>query len=86
MPPLLGVTKNDGKKKSLILKLYDFIKAGTDIIDQRMSLYSVTSKSSKWTICAFFYMLDVVRVNASIVVLLDKGLSPEQKILLILLN
>ena len=50
MPPLLGVTKDDGKKKPANTKLYDLTKSGTDIIDQRMSADSVKPKSSKWTI------------------------------------
>ena len=34
MPPLLGTTKDDGKKKPAIYKLYDFTKGGTDVMDQ----------------------------------------------------
>ena len=81
MPPLLGVIKDDGKKKPAIMKFYDFTKGGTDIIDQRMSTYSVKLKLSKWTICAFSYMLDVARVNPSTVVLLNKGLSPMKNLM-----
>ena len=35
-PPILGITKDDGKSKLVIHKVYDFTKGGTDIIDQRM--------------------------------------------------
>ena len=77
MPPLIGVTKDDGKKNPATIKLYDFTKVGTDIIDQRMLAYIVKPKSSKWTICAFSYMLDVARVNAPTDVLLNKDLSPK---------
>ena len=35
-PPILGITKDDGKSKLGIYKVYDFTKGGTDIIEQRM--------------------------------------------------
>ena len=35
-PPILGITKDDGKSKLGIYKVYYFTKGGTDIIDQRM--------------------------------------------------
>ena len=35
-PPILGITKDDGKSKLGIYKVYNFTKRGTDIIDQRM--------------------------------------------------
>ena len=54
MPSLLGATKDDGKEKPAIMTLYDFTKGDTDIIDERMSAYSVKPKSSKWNSCAFF--------------------------------
>ena len=38
--PLKGVTKYDGKKKPAIYKLYDFTKAGTDVVDQMMGSYT----------------------------------------------
>ena len=34
MLPLLGTTKDDGKKKPAIYQLYDFTKGGTDVVDQ----------------------------------------------------
>ena len=34
MQPLLGTTKDDGKKKPAIYQLYDFTKGGTDVMDQ----------------------------------------------------
>ena len=35
-PPILGITKDDGKSKLGIYKVCDLTKGGTDIIDQRM--------------------------------------------------
>ena len=40
VPQILGTTKDDGKEKLDLFKVYDFTKGGTDIIDQRMSLAS----------------------------------------------
>ena len=38
--PLLGVTKDDGKKKPAIIKLYDLTKGGTDEMDQQIGKYT----------------------------------------------
>ena len=66
VPPLLATTKDDNKSKPAIYKLYDFSKGGTDIlIDQRMGFYSCKSKSKRWTMNAFSYVVDTCRVNAS---------------------
>ena len=35
-PPILGITKADGKSKLGIYKVYGFTKGGTNIINQRM--------------------------------------------------
>ena len=32
---MLRVTKDDGKEKPALYKLYDFTKGGTDIVDQK---------------------------------------------------
>ena len=76
--PLLGTTKDNGKKKLLQYKLYDFTKGGTDIIDQKMGFYTTKSKSHKWTITAFSYVLDMARVNASTIFALNKRISPSK--------
>jgi hypothetical protein len=62
--PVLGVTRDDGKSKPAMLKLYDFTKGGTDIVDQRMGSYSTNTKSRKWTMTALCYILDTARVNS----------------------
>lgn len=64
MPALIGVTKDDGKKKPAIMKFYDFSKGGTDIVNQRISHYSVQSASRRWTMAAFSYVLDTARINS----------------------
>ena len=44
MEPLLGVTKDDQKKKPALYKFYDFTKGETDIVDQKMGSYTVKPK------------------------------------------
>ena len=74
--PLLGTTKDDGKKKPALYKLYDFTKGGTDIVDQKVGAYSVKPKSKRWTIAAFSYILDSVRVNACSLMALNTNQDP----------
>ena len=62
---VLGTTKDDGKHKLGLYKVYDFTKGGTDIIDQRMGFYTCKPKSRRWTITSFSYVLDMARVNSS---------------------
>lgn len=76
LPPLLGVTKDDKQKKPAIYKLYDFTKGGTDIIDQRINFYTVHTKSRKWTINAFSYILDTARVNSQTVYCKNTNQNP----------
>lgn len=78
MQPILGVTKDDGKSKPAIYKLYDFTKGGTDIIDQRIVFYSCKTKSSRWTMTAFAYVLDTCRVNSSTVLSKNNGRDPRK--------
>ena len=71
-PSILGITKDDGKSKLGIYKVYDFTKRGTDIIDKRMGLYTCRPKSRKWTITVFSYVIDMAHVNSSTTVALQK--------------
>jgi len=80
MKPIMGVVKNDAKKKPAIFKLYDFTKGGTDIIDQRMGFYSCKGKSRRWTMAVFSYVLDTCRVNSSTVCALNKHQNPRKLI------
>ena len=52
-PPILSITKDDGKRKLGIYKVYDLTKGGTDIIDQRMKFYTCKPKARKWRITVF---------------------------------
>ena len=64
LEPILGTTKNDNCHRLGLYKLYDFTKCGTDIADQRMGFYTTKTKSRKWTLVMFAYMLDIARVNS----------------------
>ena len=75
MPPILGTTK-DEKCKPAILKFYDFTKGGTDIVDQRISMYTVNTKSRRWTMAAFAYILDTMRVNAQTLFSFKENINP----------
>lgn len=78
VPPLLGTTKDDGKKKPAIMKFYDFTKGGTDVVDQRIGSYTCNTKSDKWTMTAFAYMLDTARVNAQTMCSLNNNEVPRK--------
>ena len=36
--PVLGITRDDGKKRPGLYKLFNFAEVGTDIIDQKLGL------------------------------------------------
>ena len=77
--PILGTTIDDDKKKPALYKLYDFTKGGTDIVDQKIGSYSVKAKSRKWTMVAFSYLLDTVRINACTLFSLANNDDPTKK-------
>ena len=64
MRPLHKKTKDDKKEKQAIYKLYDFIKGGTDIVDQMNDCYTTQAKTLRWSTLGFSYMLDTIRVNS----------------------
>ena len=74
--PRVVITKNDRKKKPAIINVYNYTNGGTDIQDQRMSNYSTTSKSNKWTRKVLSYLLDTARVNAQTIFALVMKLIP----------
>ena len=79
LDPILGVTKDGEKQKPALYKLYDFTKGGTDIVDQKMGTYTVKSKSKKWTMVAFSYLLDTIRVNACSILALNQKKEPKKE-------
>ena len=48
---ILGITKDDGKKKLGIYKVYDFTKVGANIIDQRINHIINPSKQDFFEYC-----------------------------------
>ena len=78
LEPLLGVTKDDQKKKPALYKFYDFTKGGTDIVDQNMGSYTVKPKCRRWVMVAISYLLDTIRVNSSTVLALNKKVDPKK--------
>ena len=58
MRVLLGVIRDDGKRKPAIFKAHDFTKGRADIVDQKMSSLSCKAKSARWKMVAFYYILD----------------------------
>ena len=75
VPPILGTTIDDGKDKPAMIKFYDFSKGGTDIIDQRNGYYSTNSKSRRWPMAAFSYIIDTSRVNAQTIYCANNNLD-----------
>ena len=75
-----GVTLDDKAKKPALLKLYDYTKSGTDIMDQRMARrkYFSKAKSNRWTMVGFSYLLDTARINAQTIWSLNNGLDPRR--------
>ena len=75
-----GVTLDDKAKKPALLKLYDYTKSGTDIMDQRMARrkYSSKAKSNRWTMVGFSYLLDTAWINVQTIWSLNNGLDPRR--------
>ena len=76
MPAIIGHTIDDGKAKPAVLKFYDFSKGGTDIVDQRIGSYTVNSKSKRWTMTVFSYILDTARINSQSLFFIKEGKDP----------
>ena len=60
-PPILGITKDEGKSKLGIYKVYGFTKGRTDSIDQNIGFYTSKPKSRKWTITVFSYVVNMAQ-------------------------
>ena len=76
---LLGVAIDEKKQKPTIIKLYNFTKGATDIINQKIWFYNVKTKSRWWTILSLVYLLDTIRVNACSVYAMNNGLDPKKQ-------
>ena len=78
MQPILGTTKDNGKQKPAIYKLYDYTKEGAAVVDQCMASYTCKAKCKRWTLPAFSYILDVSCINAATIMSLNKGNNSQQ--------
>ena len=63
MWPLLGIIKDDGKKKPAQFKLDDYIKGETGECYKRLESYCCKPKSKKWAIVTLRYVLDTACIN-----------------------
>ena len=76
---LLGKTIDDEKQKLATIKMHDFTKHGTDIINHKMGFYSVKKTSGRWTIVSLAYLLNTIHVNACSVYAINNGLDPKKQ-------
>ena len=58
--PLRGLMTNDDKQEPALYKIYNFTKGGTVTVDQKIQFYSVKTKSRKWTVIVFSYLICVI--------------------------
>ena len=78
MRPLPGATRDDGYHKPAIIKLYDFTKGGTDIVDQLNDYHTCRSRIFRWDVVVLFYMLDTIRVNSKTIWCIKQGLHVQK--------
>ena len=74
--PMRKKTRDDQKEKPAIQKFYDFTKDVPDTVDQINDFYIKRAKTHKWTVLAFYYMLDTIRINAKTLWLLKQDKEP----------
>lgn len=81
--PHIGLTVDDLKEKPCIIKVYDFTKGGTDVMDPRIGVYSTKTKSNKWKKVVWHYIIDTTRVNCQTLLLVTNpdvyGLNKHRK-------
>ena len=53
MRPIPRITKDDGKSKLALMKVYDFMEAGTDFADQLNNYYSCRARANFWDLVSF---------------------------------
>lgn len=60
---MLSSMRPYNKIKATIFKFYDFTKGGIDIVDQKAFHYK--SKSRKWKLVGFYYLVETACINAT---------------------
>ena len=78
MRPLMGITQDDGKRKPVIIKFYDFTKGCMDILDQKISKYSCKSviDCGQWFISSSYWILDNIGCNVLTMCAIKHGKPP----------
>ena len=64
MRPIPGITKDYGKSKPSIMKIYDFTKGGTDIVDQLNDYNSAVHVKIAGILSHFFTFLILLESTA----------------------
>lgn len=75
---LLAMTNKDSNRKPAIFKLYDFTKEGSNVMSQRIGMYTTNPKSQRWVSTAFSYLLDTIRVNSQTVYSMNSHIDLQQ--------
>ena len=65
--PILGTSK-DKKKRPAIAQIYEYTKGRHETQKQSPPSYTCKPKCLKWTLAGFAFILDLIRINSSIVV------------------
>ena len=71
----MGITRDDGNQKSPIIKIYDFNKVGTDILDQKKSKYLSKSATYRRAMVHFFFLMNTIHCNAVTMCAIKHGKS-----------
>lgn len=77
--PLPGIIKDGNKQRQSIYRFYELTKGGKDIVDQLNDFYTTRSKSKRWDILIFFYMLDTIRVNLKMLFCIKRKLDIKEE-------
>ena len=75
MRPLNGITRDDNKQKPGIYKFYDCAKGGMYIVNELNDCYTVHCQSNRSGFVAFYYILNIIRVNSKTLFCITKGLE-----------
>ncbi|GBL80083.1 hypothetical protein AVEN_29091-1 [Araneus ventricosus] len=67
-----AIVESADKKKPEIIQFYNATKGGVDTVDEMPSLYSTARKTNRWPMVIFYYMLNVVAINARVALMSTK--------------
>lgn len=55
------------KKKPELITFYNLTKGGVDVVDRMCANYTVSRTSNRWPLTVFYFLLDIVGINAQII-------------------